>query len=185
MTADDLAPAGLDIRNRVAGRFLRLFNPLAGWMVRAGMPTGGPNVLMTVNGRRSGKPRTVPVAMLEFDGGWYVQACYGETGWVANLRVAGEATVTRPGGHRVSVQATELPPEVAGDILLRALAPFRRSRVFRALLGPRARGPAGIMWGFRIRIDDTLEEYIAAARRHPVFEFRPIGKGGDLRSAGS
>ena len=164
----------LDIRNRVAGRFLRLFNPLARWMISAGIPTGAPNVLLTVRGRRSGKLRTVPVAMLELDGAWFVQACYGETGWVANLRTACEATVTQPGGHRVRVKAIELSPEAAGSVLRRALEPFRRSRVFRALYGPRARGPVGIMSAFRMRMDDTLEEYTAAARLYPLFELRPM-----------
>lgn len=180
MTADHAAPAGLPLWNRVAGRFLRLFNPLARWMISAGIPTGAPNVLLTVRGRRSGKPRTVPVAMLELDGAWFVHACYGETGWVANLRAAGEATVTQPGGRRVPVQAIELSPEEAGAVQQRALAPFRRSRVFRALLGPRGRGPVGIMWAFRIRIDDTLEEYTAAARRYPLFELRPMTEATDV-----
>lgn len=174
MTADHPSRAGLDPRNRVAGRFLRLFNPLARWLISAGLPTGAPNILLTVRGRRSGKPRTVPVAMLELDGAWFVQACYGETGWVGNLRAAGEATVTQPGGRRVPVQAIELSPEEAGAVLRRALEPFRRSRVFRALLGPHARGPVGILWAFRIRIDDTLEEYTAGARRYPLFELRPM-----------
>jgi deazaflavin-dependent oxidoreductase (nitroreductase family) len=174
MTADHLAPGKLDIRNRVAGRLLRLFNPLARWMISTGIPTGAPNVLLTVPGRRSGRPRTVPVAMLELDGAWFIQACYGETGWVANLRAGGKATVTHPGGRRVPVQAIELAPEDGGPVLQRALAGFRRSRVFRALYGPRARGPVGVMWAFRIRMDDTLEEYTAAARRYPLFELRPI-----------
>lgn len=168
------SPGGLPLWNRVAGRFLRLFNPLARWMISAGIPTGAPNVLLTVRGRRSGKPRTVPVAMLELDDGWFVHACYGETGWVANLRAAGEATVTQPGGHRVAVQAVELPPDEAGAVLQRALAPFSRSRVFRRLLGPHARGPVGILWAFRMRIDETLEENIAVARRYPLFELRPL-----------
>ena len=174
MTADHAAPAGLPLWNRVAGRFLRLFNPLARWMISTGIPTGAPNVLLTVRGRRSGKPRTVPVAMLELKGAWFVHACYGETGWVANLRAAGEATITQPGGRRVPVMAIALSPEEAGPVLQRALAPFRRSRVFRALLGPQARGPVGILWAFRIRIDDTLEEYTAVARRYPLFELRPV-----------
>lgn len=163
----------LDIRSRAAGRVLRLFNPLARWMISAGIPTGAPNVLLTVRGRRSGMPRTVPVAMLELDGKWFVQACFGETGWVENLRVARAATVIRPGGHSVAVTAIELTPEEAGAVLQRALAGFRRSRVFRALYGSRARGPVGVMWAFRIRMDDTLEEYTAAARLYPLFELRP------------
>jgi deazaflavin-dependent oxidoreductase (nitroreductase family) len=180
MTGNEIAPAGLDIRNRVAGRLLRLFNPLAGWMISAGIPTGAPNVLLTVRGRRSAKLRTIPVAMLEVDGGWFVQACYGETGWVANLRVAGEATVTRPGGRRVPVKAIELPPEEAGAVQQGALASFPRSRVFRALFGPRARGPVGVMWALGIRVDDTLDEYAAAARRHPLFMLQPRNEDADV-----
>jgi deazaflavin-dependent oxidoreductase (nitroreductase family) len=143
-------------------------------MISAGIPTGAPNVLLTVPGRRSGKPRTVPLGMLELDGAWFVQACYGETGWVANLRVVGEATVTYPGGRRVSVQAIELGAEEAGQVLRRALDRFPRSRVFRALLGPRARGPVAVLSAFQMRIDDTLQEYIDTARRFPVFELRPM-----------
>ena len=163
----------LDVRNRAAGRLLRLMNPLVRAMVSAGAPTG-PNVLLTVHGRQSGKPRTVPLCLLELDDAWFVQACYGETGWVANLRATGEATVTRRGGRRVPVHAVELSPEEAGAVLQRALAPFRRSRVFRAMFGPRARGPVGALAFLRIRIDDTLEENTAAAQRHPLFELRPI-----------
>jgi deazaflavin-dependent oxidoreductase (nitroreductase family) len=160
--------------NRVAGRILRLFNPLARWMISVGIPTGAPNVLLTVRGRRSGKLRTVPVAMLELDSGWFIQACYGETGWVANLRTAGEAVVTRPGGQQVSVNAIELQPEEAGAVLHDALAPFRRSRLFSAFLGPKARGPVGIMWAFRIRVDETLEDSIATAWRFPLFKLQPM-----------
>jgi deazaflavin-dependent oxidoreductase (nitroreductase family) len=174
MTADQAARAKLNPRNRVAGWFLRPFDPLARWMISAGIPTGAPNVLLTVRGRRSGKLRTVPVAMLDLEGAWFVQACFGETGWVANLRAAGEAIVTRSGGRRVPVRAVELSPEEGGAVLERALSQFRRSRVFRALYGPHARGPVGVMWAFRIRMDDTLEEHTAAARRYPLFELRPM-----------
>lgn len=173
MTPNHAARVELPRWNRVAGWFLRLFNPLARGMISAGLPTGAPNVLLTVRGRRSGKPRTVPLGMLDFEGAWFVQACYGETGWVANLRAAGEAIVTEPGGRRVPVRAIELPPEAAGAVLQRALEPFGRSRVFRALIGPQARGPAAILWAFRMRIDETLEEYIATARRFPLFELQP------------
>jgi deazaflavin-dependent oxidoreductase (nitroreductase family) len=174
MKADHLASPRLDLRNRVAGRFLRLANPLARWLISAGLPTGAPNVLLTMRGRRSGKLRTVPLGMLELDGRWFVQTSYGEMGWVANLRADGKATVTHPDGRRVPVQAVELSPEEAGAVLRRALQPFRRSRVLRALLGPHARPPIGVLLKLRIRIDDTVEEYAAAARRYPLFELRPM-----------
>ncbi|MGH7912218.1 MAG: nitroreductase family deazaflavin-dependent oxidoreductase [Candidatus Dormibacteraceae bacterium] len=172
--SDHLASPQLDLRNRAAARLLRLFNPLVHGLISAGLPTGAPNVLLTMRGRRSGKLRAVPVGMLELGGRSFVQASYGETGWVANLRADGEAAVTHPGGRCVPVQAIELSPEAGGAVLQRALQPFRRSRVIRALLGPRFRPPIGVLWRLRIRIDDTIEEYRAEARRHPLFELRPI-----------
>ena len=175
MTANRPSRPRLDLRNRVAGRFLRLVNPLARRMISARIPTGAPNVLLTVRGRRSGTPRTVPIGMLELDGAWFVQASYGETGWVANLRAAGEATVTHPrDSRRLPVQAVELSPEEAGAVLRRALEPLRRSRVLHALLGPHFRPPIGVLWRYRVRIDETPEEYVAEARRHPLFELRPM-----------
>ena len=68
-------------------------------------------MLLTMRGRRSGKRRTVPLGLVELDGRWFVQASYGEIGWVANLRADGEATVTHPGGNRTPVQAIEPPPD--------------------------------------------------------------------------
>lgn len=163
----------VDFRQRVGGQFLRLVNPLVRRMISAGMPTGAPNILLTVRGRRSGKPRTVPVGMLELDGRMFIQASYGEGGWVQNLRVAGEATLIEH-DRRVPVQAVELPPDQAATILRRALEPYRRSRLLSALLGPRFRPPIGVLTRYRIRIDDTPEEYLAEARRHPLFELRPM-----------
>jgi deazaflavin-dependent oxidoreductase (nitroreductase family) len=165
--------ARLDVRQRAGGRLLRLFNPLVRRLISAGMPTGAPNILLTVRGRRSGKPRTVPVGMVELDGRMFIQASYGEGGWVQNLRVAGEATLTEH-DRRMPVQAVELPPDEAATILRRALEPYRRSRLLRALMGPRFRPPIGVLSRYRIRIDDTPEEYLAEARRHPLFELRRI-----------
>jgi deazaflavin-dependent oxidoreductase (nitroreductase family) len=161
-----------DPRERVAALFLRLINPLARWMISVGLPTGAPNVLLTVRGRRSGRPRTVPVGMLELDGRRFVQATYGQGGWGANLRSAGEGTITE-GDHRETVRAVELEPEEAGAVLQRALKPLHRSSVLRALLGPRARPPAVVLRQIRVRVDDTLDEYVSEARRQPVFEPTP------------
>jgi deazaflavin-dependent oxidoreductase (nitroreductase family) len=115
-------------------------------MIHAGVPTGAPNVLLTVRGRRSGIERTTPVAMLDFDGHSYVQASYGATGWARNLRAAGEATVIYSGGQLDFV---------------------------RRLLGSRVRPPVALLRRYGIRIDDTPQDYLAEARRHPLFELRP------------
>jgi hypothetical protein len=31
-----------------------------------------------------------------------------------------------------------------------------------------------VLWRIHLRIDDSLEEYVAEARRHPLFELRPL-----------
>jgi hypothetical protein len=43
----------------------------------------------------------------------------------------------------------------------------------RALVGPNFRPPVGVLWRLQVRVDDTLEEYIVEAQRHPLFELRP------------
>ncbi len=160
------------VRERIVGQFLRLLNPLVRRMISTGIPTGAPNVLLTVRGRQSGKLRSVPIGMVVVDGRRFVQASYGETGWVRNLRAAGEATITE-GDRREAVHAVELTPDEAGAVLRRALEGFHRSRLLGVLVGPRFRPPIGVLWRLRLRIDDTLPEYVAEARRHPLFELRP------------
>jgi deazaflavin-dependent oxidoreductase (nitroreductase family) len=170
MEIDDPAQAGPAFWQRAAGGFLRLINPMVRRMVTAGVPTGAENILLTTRGRRSGEPRTVPVGMLELEGRRFVQASYGEGGWVGNLRAAGEATITA-GTHLEPVEAVELPPDQAAAILQRALESYPRSRVLRAFLG-RFRPPIGVLMALHRRVDDTLEEYLEDARRHPLFELR-------------
>ena len=110
-----------------------ILNPIIRRLLGAGLPFG-PNVLLTVRGRRTGEPRTFPVAILELDGRRYVQSPFGEVNWVRNLRVAGEAVVTR-GRERETVSAVEVPPEAGGPILRDALAPFFRSRLLAPVAG--------------------------------------------------
>jgi deazaflavin-dependent oxidoreductase (nitroreductase family) len=174
MTAAHHASARLGLRNRAAGLLLRSINPFARRMIPAGIPTGAPNVLLTVRGRRSGKPRTVPLGIVVLDSRTFVQASYGEGGWVANVRAGCEATVTYPGGRSLPIQAIELPPQEAGAVLRRVLEPYHRSRLLGALLGRQFRPPIGVLWRIHLRIDDTIEEYVAEAQRHPLFELRPL-----------
>jgi deazaflavin-dependent oxidoreductase (nitroreductase family) len=166
-------PPEPDLRQRVLGRFLRLLNPAVRRMIPRGVPTGAPNILLTVRGRKSGEPRTVPVGVVTLDGRRFIQSSYGETGWVRNLRANAEATVT-DGDRTEPVTVVELTPDEAAAILQRVLAPFHRSGLLRAALGPNFRPPIGVLWRVRLRVDDTLAEYAADARRHPLFELRPV-----------
>jgi hypothetical protein len=85
-------------------------------------------------------------------------------------------------GRRVAVQTIEVAPDKAAVILRRALEPYRRSRLLRALLGPRARPPVVVLRWCRIRVDDTPEEYLAEARRHPFFRAPTDDRGRRLAS---
>jgi deazaflavin-dependent oxidoreductase (nitroreductase family) len=150
--------------------FFRAFGPLIRRAIHRGI--AGPNILVTVRGRRSGRPRTTPVAMLELGDARYLQASFGDVDWVRNLRASGEARVAR-GRWSETFTATELPPETAGLLMRTALGPFRRSRLVGAILGPTIRPPVAVLYRYRLRIDDTPEEYVAEARCHPLFELHP------------
>jgi deazaflavin-dependent oxidoreductase (nitroreductase family) len=148
-----------------------VLNPLIKRLLGTGMPFG-PNVLLTVRGRTSGIARTFPVAIMELDGRRYVQSPFGEVNWVRNLRAAGEAVVSK-GRDREEVEAVEVAPEAAGPILRGALAPYLKSRLLAPMVGRL----------FRFRADSTLEDYVAEARRHPMFELRKV-HGSDEFSGG-
>ena len=141
-----------------APSLIPILNPIIRRLLRVGMPLG-PNVLLTVRGRTSGVPRTFPVAIVELDGRRFVQSPFGEVNWVHNLRAAGEAIVTKCHDAE-DVDAVEIQPEEGGPILRDALAGYMRSRLLRPVVGR--------FFGFRA--DSTLDDYIAEARKHPMFE---------------
>jgi deazaflavin-dependent oxidoreductase (nitroreductase family) len=143
-------------------RFVPFLNALVRRLMGAGLPFG-PNVLLTVRGRKSGLDRTFPVALMETGGRLYVQSPYGEVNWVRNLRASGDAVLTRD-RRRIPVAAVELEPEQGGRVIREAVAPFLRGRL-----------TAAFMHVFvPLRRDATVEEYVEHVRRHPVFELRPL-----------
>ena len=88
----------------VAQRLWKAGNTAAVWVYRrtggrvGGRARGGsPVLLLTVAGRRSGLPHTVPVAYVERDGDYYLAATAGgqprEPQWIRNLRAASTATI--------------------------------------------------------------------------------------------
>ena len=141
-----------------APRRVTFFTPLAKLLLAARVPLGF-NGLITIRGRKSGLPRTTPVAIIEVSGRRWVWAPWGEVHWVRNLRAAGGATITVR-GRKEEVRATELDPT-------------ERVGFFREVLGPVARGiPFGVRF---IRIVDgvDLDHPLEAAEGHPVFELHP------------
>jgi deazaflavin-dependent oxidoreductase (nitroreductase family) len=138
--------------------FVGVFNPIAQHLLSLG-PILGPNALITIRGRKSGMPRTTPVALVEIDGRRWVIGTFGDVNWVRNLRVASEATVT-VGRRKEDVRAFELdlPARVA---------------FFRDVLKPYAvRLPLGALVLRVLGAREVIDDPAAAAERRPVFELR-------------
>jgi deazaflavin-dependent oxidoreductase (nitroreductase family) len=136
-----------------------LFSPILKLLLGAGVPMGF-NGLITIRGRKSGLPRTTPVAIIAFSGRRWVWAPWGEVHWVRNLRAAGRATINVR-GRKEEVSATELDPAQRVDF-------------FRDVLGPLARGiPFGVSF---IRIADGVDvrRPLDAAEGRVVFELHPL-----------
>ena len=113
--------------------FVGLFNPIARRVLRAG-PLLGPNALITVKGRKSGLPRTTPVALVELEGKRWVIGTFGEVNWVRNPRAAGEATLTT-GRRRDDVRSVELTQDERTAFFRDVIGPYvRRLRIGPMLL---------------------------------------------------
>lgn len=142
-----------------APSFVGLFNPIARRILRAG-PLLGPNALITVRGRKSGVPRTTPIALVDIDGKRWVIGTFGDTNWVRNLRSARQATLT-VGSKQEKVFADELDLE-------------DRTRFFRDVVGPYVRRlRIGALLLSILGAKEILDDPRAAAEHRPVFELRP------------
>ncbi len=87
-------------------------------LTRLGISAGGANTL-TVKGRKSGEPRSVPVNPLDHEGARYLVAPRGNTEWVRNLRAAGEGEL-RLGSKRETIKATEVLDNAAKPAIIGA-----------------------------------------------------------------
>jgi len=135
--------------------FARIGNVLTTALLRAGFKLVGfgkyPMYLLTVNGRKSGQPRTISIAIIERNGKRYLGAPVGAVAWVRNLRAAGQAILTR-GRRSEMVSAIELPPSEAALVLCEEVKggnPFSRY--------------------FGVTAESSLEEFERAAAIHPLF----------------
>lgn len=136
----------------------RLFNPVAKALLAVGVPLGL-NGLITVRGRKSGLPRTTPVAIIAVAGRRWVWCPWGDTQWVRNLRAAGRATITVR-RRKEEVRATELDHAA-------------RVAFFRDTLAPLARTlPLGV-WFIRVVDGVDLNHPEEAAEGRRVFALHP------------
>ncbi len=140
-----------------APMFVRLANNMTMTLLRAGVKVVGPGnypmYLLTVRGRKSGQPRTVPIVTIEQNGKRYVGSVYGIVDWVRNLRAAGEATLTR-GRRSETVNVIELPKEEAALVLQ---TDVKHGNPFARYYG--------------VTADSPLEEFERSVLTHPVFLF--------------
>ena len=137
-----------------------ILNPIVRRLMGAGIPFG-PNALLTVRGRKTGRPRTTPVAVVEAGGRRWVVGTFGDVNWVRNLRAAGEGTITL-GRRQEPVRGVELSPEEAAAFFSEVIGPYVR----RLALG---------RWLIRtvLGAGEVLDDPERAARSRPVFELTP------------
>lgn len=129
-------------------------------MSRLGMSFGGESpVVLTVQGRKSGRDRSTPVTPMTVEGKEYVVAGFPGADWVANVRAAHQATIAR-GRRTERVRMVELSADEARPFL----------RVFPTEV------PTGV--GFMKRAglvsEGRPEEFEALAGRCAVFRLDPV-----------
>src|ERR1700749_4536048 len=94
-------------------RYLKPMNKFMMAVQKVGIPTG-PAMVLTVPGRKTGKPRSTPMTPFEHDGGLYVVAGYPGADWASNARAAGTGTLSRGRKSRpvkiIEPTAAQAPP---------------------------------------------------------------------------
>lgn len=132
------------------GAARRLANALIRGLLRLGL--GPPRTyLLTVRGRKTGRPLSTPVTLVEAEGRRWLVSPYGEVAWVRNARAAGRVALAR-GGHGETVTVRELAPTESAPVLKRYVSEVPITRPY-----------------FDVRPDSPLDAFVAEAPRHPVF----------------
>jgi deazaflavin-dependent oxidoreductase (nitroreductase family) len=145
--------------------WLKPMNKIFMTAMRLGLGSVGgefPEVL-TVPGRKSGKPRSTPITPFTVDGRRYVVGGFPGADWVRNVRAAGVVTLTK-GRRSQAVRAVELSAEDARPLL----------RAFPVLV------PTGVsfMKNAGLITEGKPEEFEALAGRCAVFRFDPLTEDG-------
>ncbi len=145
--------------------FARINNIMISSLLRLGIKVWSFS-LLTIRGRKSGKPIVTPIAVFVQDQKRYLVAPYGVVNWVRNLRAAGgEATLTWR-RHSERIHAIELSPEAAAPIFRAALRsgppgiPAVIFRLYRSLW---------VLPYLNVTEHSSLEEFEREVLTHPVF----------------
>lgn len=131
----------------------RAGNAIVSVLVRAGI---GPIYLLSTHGRRSGRLRTIPVVPVEHAGKRWLVAPYGAVSWVYNVRAAGRVRLQR-GRHSAEYAVREVGAEEAAPVLKRYVGIATKTRAC-----------------FQAGENSPVEEFLAEAEGHPVFELIPL-----------
>ena len=139
-------------------RWLKPMNKLMMATQKLGLRTG-PAYVLTVPGRKSGKPRSTPMTPFDYRGGLYTVAGYPGSDWASNARAAGTGTLSR-GRRSRRVAIVELDADQARPVL----------RAFPGSV------PVGVAFAKRSGLvrQGTPDEFEALAGRLAVFRFDPL-----------
>jgi deazaflavin-dependent oxidoreductase (nitroreductase family) len=103
-------------RNPTPPRWLKPMNKVFLALQRTGLGMKELPVL-TVPGRKSGKPRSTPLSVLEHEGERYLLEGFPGADWARNVRAAGGAATLSMGKRREQVRLVELDPQEALPVL--------------------------------------------------------------------
>ena len=126
----------------------------------------GPMTLLRVRGRKTGKLRRQPVGLFQKDGQRYLFSTFGNTNWVKNIRASDGKVTIGTGRKNEQVLALELSPDEAAPVIKEAVAPFLANPFAEMILGPH----------IGTTPESPMSDFVEEAKRHPVFELRPISK---------
>jgi deazaflavin-dependent oxidoreductase (nitroreductase family) len=133
----------------------RIADGIAKAFLSLGMAPKGYYLLTTI-GRKSGKPRSTPVVLIEEESKRWLVAPFGVVGWVYNAKATGKVTLTR-NGKSETLAIREVTPQQAVPVLRKYVVNVAVTRPY-----------------FNVEKDSSEEAYIAEAPRHPVFELSAI-----------
>ena len=114
--------------------------------------------LLTTTGRKIGRSLTHPATTVQEGQRRWLVSPYGAVSWVHNARAAGRVSLARRRDRRDYV-VRELPAAEAGPVLKRYVAVATATRPY-----------------FDADKDAPVEDFVAEAHRHPVFELLPINE---------
>jgi deazaflavin-dependent oxidoreductase (nitroreductase family) len=103
-------------RDAVPPRWLKPMNKVLVALQRTGLGMKELPVL-TVAGRRSGKPRSTPLSVLDHEGQRYLLEGFPGADWARNVRAAEGRATLATGRRREQVRLVELDPQAALPVL--------------------------------------------------------------------